>query len=417
MRIEQIHQSSSASRRRTSAQITWEDSDRPQQEIYFEIEGQLGDALSMETDAFVTASVMPALWHGEKRIKIEGELCPDLRDGLITTMAVISDWYQLSRPLAVLEASPRKHPVARPTDRAGFFLTGGIDSLATLRMNQLNFPTSHPGAFKDGILIFGLEIDKAEDFEHVSKWLGELAEHTGIKLVPVYTNERLLEPDWNFWIDVFEGAVLAAAGHALGGRLTSATIASSFDIPNLHRLASHPMLDPFYSSHRMRIRHDGAAYSRFEKTRILSEWDLGMQYIRVCNVTENYRTDQLNCGECEKCIRTMLTLLALGALGKTRAFPNREFTADFIKEKANLHRKNFRFWPELAAPLDRIGRTDLADAVRFVCARYRGEVGWKGAMRRFDRERLNGGVGALKRAIWTNGEASDEPGSSPRSAS
>src|SRR5690242_9842402 len=109
MRIDNIHQSSSGSRRRISAQVTWEDCDRPSQEIYFEVGDEAGDtALSPDADAFVTAAVMPALWHGEKRIAVDAELCPDLRDGLITTMAVISDWYQLSRPMVVLEAPVRQ---------------------------------------------------------------------------------------------------------------------------------------------------------------------------------------------------------------------------------------------------------------------------------------------------------------------
>ena len=407
MKIEKIHQSQSSSGRRIAAQVTWEDCDRPRQKIFFQVDEEFSDALSAGPDAFVTAAILPALWHGEKRIAVEGKLCPDLRDGLITAMAVIHHWYALPRPLVKIEAKPRSRSVARPPDRAAFFLTGGIDSLATLRMNQLNFPRSNRAAFKDGILIFGLEVERSEDFEHVRKWLGELAEHTGIKLLPLYTNERSLQDDWNFWIDVFEGSVLAAAGHALSGRLTTATIASSFDIPNLHRVASHPMLDPFYSSQHLRIRHDGAAFSRFEKTRVLADWDLGLQYIRVCNVTEEYRPDQLNCGNCEKCIRTMVALLGLGALDKTRAFPKRELSADMIRDIVNLHRKNFRFWPELVAPMEAIDRHDLANAIRYVVARYHREIGRRGAIRRFDRERLNGGMASLKRALWRQKRVDD----------
>src|SRR5207247_1576133 len=106
-----------------------------------------------------------------------------------------------------------------------------------------------------------------------------------------------------------------------------------------------------------------------EKTRVLADWDTGLQYIRVCNVTDQYRAEQLNCGKCEKCLRTMLSLLALGALDKTRAFPKTRLSAELIKEII-LHRKNVRFWPELIAPLEQIGRSDLADAVRYVCDRY-----------------------------------------------
>jgi hypothetical protein len=409
MKIQNIERTNVGSRSRVSADVIWEDCDRPAQKIYFEVDGQYTDALSCDPDSFVTVAILPALWHGEKRIALDADLCPDLRAGLITAMGVIHHWYQLPRPLVEIEAKPRAHGMVRPPERAAFFLTGGVDSLSTLRMNQLDFPKSNPGSFKDGILIFGLEVERTEDFQHVASWLGELAEKTGINLLPVYTNERSLDDDWNFWIDVFEGAVLAAVGHALSRRLTSVTIASSFDIPNLHCVASHPMLDPFYSSQGLRVRHDAAAISRFEKTRFLAEWDVGLQYIRVCNITDEYRADQLNCGRCEKCIRTMLALLAFGALERTRVFPKTELSADLIKEKVILHRKNFRFWPELVAPMEQIGRFDLADAIRYVCARYHGEIGWRGAIRRFDRARLNGGMSALKRAIWPNGTKNEPP--------
>ncbi|MEY2439703.1 MAG: hypothetical protein QOI34_1088 [Verrucomicrobiota bacterium] len=399
MKIQHITKGNAGARTRITAEVLWEDCARPSQEIYFEVDEQFGDALSAGTEAFLAATVMPALWHGERRIVLDDELCPVLRAGVISTMAVIKHWYRLPRDLVQIEAKPRVHPGNRPPDRAAFFLTGGIDSLATLRMNQLNFPSTHPGSFKDGLLIFGLEVDRNEDFKIVSEWLSQLADHTGITLLPVYTNERTLEQDWDFWIDVFEGAVLAAVAHGLTGRLSSATIAASFDIPNLHRVASHPILDPFYSSEQMRIYHDGSALSRFEKIRLLANWDMGLQYIRVCNVTSAYQRDRLNCGQCEKCIRTMLGLLAVGALDKTRAFPGTELSGAVIKERVILHRKNFRFWPELIVPLEQIGRSDLAEAIKYVLERFHGEIGWRGVLTRFDRKHLDGRLSALKQAL------------------
>lgn len=410
MKIENIRKEKVSSRSRIVATVTWEDSDRGIQEVYFEVDQQFSDALSCSPDPFLVAAIMPALWHGEKRVAVEGQICPDLRAGLITTMAVIQHWYRLSRELVRIEAEPRAHFREQIPDRAAFFLTGGIDSLATLRANRLDFPLTHPGSFKDGLLIFGLEVDRPEDFEYVARSLAELTQQVGITLLPVYTNERYLEADWDFWIDVFEGAVLAAVGHALAGRLTTATIASSFDIPNLHCLASHPMLDPFYSSHRLQIRHDGMALSRFEKTRLLADWEIGLQYIRVCNITDKYGPDQLNCGQCEKCIRTMLALLALGALDKTRAFPPTELSEEMIRESVILHRKNYRFWPELIAPLEGIGRYDLARAIDYALARYHGEIGLRGSIRRFDRAHLHGGLSALKRAFRPASKGNQQPG-------
>jgi hypothetical protein len=178
-----------------------------------------------------------------------------------------------------------------------------------------------------------------------------------------------------------------------------ATIASSFDVPNLHCVASHPMLDPYFSSYDVRIRHDGAAFSRLEKTRLLAGWEVGLQHLHVCNLPQFYAPGHLNCGRCEKCIRTMLSLLALGALDKATAFPPTKLTEDLVREKVHLHRKNFRFWPELIQPLEQIGRHDLVRPIREELQRYLGEAGWKGGLRRFDRVWLNGSLRSLKRAL------------------
>lgn len=399
MKIDNLRHEQNGSRVRIVAEVRWEDCDRPTQEVYFEVSEEFGDALACDPHPFLVAAIMPALWYGEKRVAVDGEVCPELRAGLITAMSVIHHWYRLPRELVHIETKTSMHPATRIPERAGFFLTGGIDSLATLRSNRLDFSLQHPGSFKDGLAIFGLEVDDTQAFEHVVKHLSALSQQTGVTLIPVYTNERYLEASWDFWIDVFEGAVLAAVAHALGQRLTVATIASSFDIPNLHCLASHPMLDPFYSSYDVRIRHDGAALSRFEKTRLLAGWDIGLQHIRVCNLTDQYQADRLNCGQCEKCIRTMVALLALGGLDKTTAFPSIRLSEELIREKVRLHWKNFRFWPELIAPLEAVGRQDLARGVRYALARYHGEIGWKGAIRRFDRVHLNSRLRAMKRAF------------------
>jgi hypothetical protein len=408
MRIEGLTDQSDHGRSRIAATIIWEDSPRPPQEVHFEV-ATGGPRLICTSDAFLTAATLPAFWHGEARLRVDAEVCPELWSGLQTAMGVIRHWYSLGRPPLRLEARGVRLPRSpRIPDRAGFFYTGGIDSLATLRANRLAFPPEHPGYIRDGILVFGLEVEDRAAFQHVIGQLTPLAHEAGIEVLVVETSERYLDPDWNFWIDVFEGAVLAAVAHALAGRLTAVSIAASFDIPNLHRLASHPMLDPFYSSVDVRIRHDGAALSRFEKTRLVAGWEPGLRHLRVCNDTRAYGATRLNCGHCEKCLRTMLALLAVGALDRATAFPPVEITEARIRDVARLHRKNFRFWAELIEPLERAGRHDLARGVRYVLDRYHGELGWRGAGKRFDRLYLNGGLQALRNA-FRRGSSEPQP--------
>src|SRR5437870_236785 len=99
MRIENIRQENVNDRSRIAARVTWEDSDRGTQEIYFEVDERFSEALCCRPDPFLVAAIMPALWHGEKRVAVDGQVCPDLRAGLVTTMAVIQHWYNLPRDL------------------------------------------------------------------------------------------------------------------------------------------------------------------------------------------------------------------------------------------------------------------------------------------------------------------------------
>jgi len=399
MRISHLRTEKNGNRSRIAATITWEDCDRPQRDIHFETEEQFAGGLSCNPDAFLVAAIVPALWHGEKRVLVEGEICPELRDGLLMVLAVLRHWYPTLRPLKI-DAKARPGLLAgKGAERTAFFFTGGVDSLSTLRGNRLNFPRTHPSSIKDGIFLFGLDMDKAETFKNVVNYLTPLARDAEVTLVPIYTNERYLDEDWLFWIDAFEGAVLAAAAHALAHRVNLAFIASSFDIPNLHSLASHPLLDPNYSSREVRIRHDNAALSRLEKTRILAGWDTALKHLRVCNRVETYSEQQFNCGRCEKCLRTMLALYYWDALDKAPAFPRVALTEELVREAVQLSRTCFRFWPELIEPLKQKGRPDLARGVQFALDRYYGETGLVGPLKRLDRVYFKDSLRELKRSV------------------
>jgi hypothetical protein len=254
------------------------------------------------------------------------------------------------------------------------FFSGGIDSLSALRVNRLTVPPEHPGAFRDGLYAYGLEMDSPTAWEHVRRALSEMASGVGLTFIPVYTNVYLpyrkedSRRGFSFWEDQFEAAGLSAIAHALAGRLSSASISSTLDIPHLRPLGAHPALDPNYSSYDLRIRHEAVTLSRLEKTRLIAEWEFALERLRVCNQFAKYSAEALNCSECEKCIRTMLALVALGKLDRATTFRRRDVSADLVMEKVNLTRGrrwliNRAFYEELLAPLAQVGRMDLVRAI------------------------------------------------------
>jgi hypothetical protein len=405
MKIRDIKQENLASSARISADVIWEDCDRPPQRIYFEVKEPFLDALTCTPHAFLVPAVIPAMRHGEKRVLVEGEICPQLRDGLEAAMGWIHKWHGPARKPVRIEGDVRKTvPLPTTPPRAGCFFTGGIDSLATVRRNRLNVPLEHPGSFKDAIIIYGLEVDQPEAFEDVLRALSVIADDARLTLLPVYTNIRELDDDWKFWEFEWEGSVYSAVAHALTRRLTTVSIASTYDIPNMDELGSHPLLDPNYGSAELRVLHDGLTLSRLEKTKLVLEWAAALQHLRVCNTVRDYRPGTINCGRCEKCVRTKLALLGLGALDKTAAFVENDVLPNEVLGTAHIHSPYMEAcYLELIPPLAERGREDLVRTVERLIAGYKGDLGWRGSLKRIDRKFLGGTLTHIKRACSTNG--------------
>jgi hypothetical protein len=416
MKIDQLRQEQRDDRVRIAATVTWEDCERPTQEVYFETEVRYANGIFCNPHAFLVGCAVPAMYRGEKRILVDGEICPELLDGLDTAMSWLRHWYyENGEGLVRIEAKTQASaPSPRPAERTGIFFSGGIDSLGALRANHLKYPSTHSGAIRDGILVFGQNIEsdnRPETFQAALSALREVAEDCSIELIPVYTNIRNLDEDGKLF-GQSHGAILGAVGHVFERRLTTVSIASSDDIPsltllkqeNLKPLGSHPLLEPNYGSSTLRIRHDGLTLSRLDKTRLVSDWDTALQNIRVCGPNWPGR----NCGECEKCIRTMLALLALGALDKTRAFPPDDIAPEMLAEiniKKPVFQDSYSYeqnYLELLPLLRERGRDDLVRAVEDVLRRfYASGPSLKARIRRLDRQYLMGTLGKLKKSVFS----------------
>jgi hypothetical protein len=410
MKITDFRSEKKGNRARVAATVSWEDCDRPTQEVYFETDEAFADSLSCNPHAFLVGCTIPAMHYGEERVFVDAEICPELREGLITAMSWLRHWYyDPDRALVRIEAKRRSGlPTPRTPERAGFFFSGGIDSFATLRANRLGFPQEHPWSIRDGLVVYGLELDEPEAFECVLNLLSGVAQDVGITLIPVYTNVYLQYRDedaknhWAFFYYKFMGAALAAVAHAFARRLTVVSIAADYDIPNQKPHGSHPILDPNYSSSDLRIRHDGITLSRFAKTKLVAGWDVALQNLRVCNQYKRYQPGRLNCGQCEKCVRTMLACLALGVLDQTSAFPRDDISEELLRSVVKLDYRTVPLYGELIAPLAERGRHDLADAVECKITEYHEHqklASRRARIRQLDQRYLNGNLVRFKKLI------------------
>ena len=431
MKIHDFGSSTAGGMARISATVTWEDSAHDRQEIYMETNACFADDLNCNPNAFLLAAVIPAMRRGERRVLVDGVVCPQLRNGLITAMQILERWYGKSPQGSVtIEATQGFEPrLPRQPSRTASFMSGGVDSLTTLRCNRLDFPLDHPGSIRDCFFVYGFDmgfeidmgdfktLDKSkENFELVVSSLAKLAEEAKTTLIPVYWNIRCLNGDsgvGQLFVMQSHGAALGAVAHAFSRRITTATIGSSYNIRELEPWGSHPLLDPNYSSAEVYIQHDGARFSRLEKVGLIAEWDAALKTLRTCG-NPLRPGDLINCGRCEKCLRTMVELVAYDKLKQCKTFPLTDVSAEmlqalnvsFYSESRSpwtfLTVGNECHWRHLLSPLKRIGRIDLVEVIEAKLAEYerwQKRLNRKDALKRLDSRYLGERLARMKRRI------------------
>jgi hypothetical protein len=360
--------------RRISANIVWESAARPPQTLYFETPYPFAADLQPSPDAFILASLPSAIWWGERRVQIEGTLCSRLQDGLQAVMAIYARWYARCRPLRIEPLDGYAPTVPRGDARTASFLSGGVDGLAALRANRLDYPKGHPESVRDCILLFGAnDFDCTADgpvperlvaFRHLQSRLRDLAETEDFELIPVRTNTRLLTGDYACWTSVGFGAANVSVAHALSRRFSQVLFASDGTGADPPPGASHPLLDQHFSTAAMHVRHEHAAWSRIDKLRLLAQWPHALRIMQPCHRVKLLPEAQLNCGHCEKCIRTMLGLLALGKLAEAEAFTANDVTPEMI-ERIPVHTPvKAELLRQLIEPLRSAGRPDLVRPIQ-----------------------------------------------------
>ena len=338
------------------------------------------------------------MWVGERRVLVEGEVCPELLENLETVRHVFQHWFGLDERAATIEARPRLHYERRSPEERSTVLFRRTRFTCGAPGEPLAVSRTTSGIAERRNHRVRAEVEDEEPFRLVLQALNELAAAAQVALIPVSSNLRALNPDWTFWRLAYVGPALCAVAHALSGRLSRVTIGLDRDLPNLTPHGSHPLVEPNFSSLALTIRCHGLTMSRLEKARLVAGWPPALRNLRVCNKPHLYEAGRLNCGECEKCIRTKLELLVAGVLPQATVFRVMDVTPGSIDALSLLAKVHF-FYEELIAPLASVGRPDLAGAIRRALARNRKETGLAGRLRRFDRERLNGGLGSLKRAV------------------
>lgn len=366
MKVFDLQTSTSEDVNTLSATVAWEDNDRPNVEVFFRVYADQGFINSLDYNAFLVTCVVPALHYRERRIHIEGTVCPWLVDNLMTMMAYLNHWYGYEhqrRPdeeVRIEATDYASHDPSSPS-RVGMFFSGGVDSLYTLRRNQMTLPVGHVGRVQDLIFLHGFDSygnrpkqgTEEEAFWYFVKECEPIAADARVNMVPVWTNLRMVGmEDTGFFVRECFGATLGAVAYALSGKLTDVLIASSDYITDLRPWGSTPLTDPRLSSFHVHFHHDAEHVKRIEKVRAIADWQIGLDHLRVCF---SGGPGTLNCGECEKCLRTKLALLCADKLKTTRVFKNRDLSAGLLLRAFNATDASVPYSKELIQGLQQAG--------------------------------------------------------------
>jgi hypothetical protein len=102
---------------------------------------------------------------------------------------------------------------------------------------------------------------------------------------------------------------------------------------------------------------------------------------------------------------TMLGLLAIGKLDQAETFPVRHITPSMLHVIHIDSAQHLGFANELTENLRAIGRHDLAEGLAELNrtyvrrSRWKKDLGWKGALRRFDKKYLSGRLSRSARIV------------------
>jgi len=393
---------------RASARVEWEEVDRPPMTLWFDVEGEAAGEARPTAEAFLLACAVPAFGRGERRVAVEGTVCPRLRDGLSSAIALLDSWYG-GRASVVIEpsrgfAAPRR----APTPRAAVLLSGGVDSVDVLLANRARLPASSTDSFRDAIHVSGIgyvgppDSPAVESVSRRGRTAAEaIARQAGCRFVEVRTNLVEIESSFLFFQRRWYGSAFLSGVHLFAGSVTIASFASGHHFASgLMPSGSHPQLDAFFSTSAVEVRHEGAERSRLEKVRAITAHS-ALRHLFVCHSWPG--PDAPNCGECEKCLRTLAAIFVCGALDRAESFPRGGLSAERIS-RSELHDDSAVFWAPMVAPLREAGRDDLALAAhRFAAAAARRRAwilgsGWRGALRRVDDRVLGGNAMRAARA-------------------
>jgi hypothetical protein len=307
MLVDDFQAQETAERSERSARVSWRDGEfRLRIAVPAEFAAPVQDAAP-----FLASTLLHAMWRGED-LEIKAPVSEALLARCDHIQRIYRAWDSSLRPSEVRVAGSVTSG-ERPPGRACFF-SRGVDSMFSAGTSPGDGPITHLVYCEGNDPIMDARVSGQDH-----RLAGEVADRIGLPLLTVSSNLRTMTDPVVDWADLF-GAGLSSVAHCLGGGVGCVVIPSSADYVSQGPCGSSPLLDPLFSTERVRVAHGTIEYHRADKVAALvaQRPDL-VPHLKVC-----YRENRVdNCGRCTKCLWTMVCLEAAGALPAAKSFPDR----------------------------------------------------------------------------------------------
>lgn len=315
-------------------------------------------------DAAFTAA-LPVAMGTASSLSLPPGVSPLLIENARSLQAILGTWGPSLAPVELRPKPPVRSRPRRSRGTAAFF-TCGVDSFYTVLTRRAEIDAV--------VYAIGLDVgldDPKRDL--VAAEIKRVAAALGLPAILLETDLRAFSDPACDWERIYVGASLASIGHLLGSRFERVLIPATHSYRDLHPTGTHPLLDPLYSSDRVRVEHVDAV-TRVAKLEYLAGSELAMTSLRVCWQPD---VETVNCGRCAKCMRTMTGLRIAGALGRCTTLPGELSLREMAAGKVRTRRSLTYVKENLAVVEERGVDPDLAVALRRLVARGARTDAWE----------------------------------------
>jgi hypothetical protein len=310
-----------------STSVKLEGSGLPKSHLWYRVPAEYGSRLTSSLDPFVVATIFMAMLRGTD-LRVHGEVSPSLLRNLEAFQLIWTRWRPTSyTKIEIIADAEREQPRAEESAGDIVAFSGGIDSSFTAFSHTSGGRGRLNRTIKSGMLM------QKELFKPPYQDLKAMLSSLGIELIPVATNADDFKPNnipgnplpLDHFVPITISCLMLFQGTYRAGLFASSEPYQALVTP----WSTHPLTDPLLSSDSFSVIHDGAEFTRTEKTTYLVDWPEALSSLQVC-----WQEEGANCGKCRKCIRTILNFRVAG-IGLPQCFKQDVSNDEILNLKVN----------------------------------------------------------------------------------